>query len=76
MRNVATIAAIELRRFLRDYEQHIEQLARAIETGEDPGEFNPLQWVSSVFLHAGAFHLIGNMIFLLVGICQLIKIIN
>lgn len=24
-----------LRRFLRDYEQHIEQLARAIETGED-----------------------------------------
>ena len=23
------------RRFLRDYEQHIEQLARAIETGED-----------------------------------------
>jgi hypothetical protein len=24
-----------LRRFLRDYERHIEQLARAIETGED-----------------------------------------
>jgi hypothetical protein len=24
-----------LRRFMRDYEQHIEQLARAIETGED-----------------------------------------
>ena len=25
---------------------------------------HPLQWVSSLFLHAGLMHLIGNMIFL------------
>lgn len=28
------------------------------------GTINPLQWVTSFFLHAGIFHLLGNMIFL------------
>lgn len=28
------------------------------------GEINPVQWVTSIFLHAGLLHLLGNMIFL------------
>ncbi len=28
------------------------------------GQFSPWQWITSVFLHAGWLHLIGNMIFL------------
>ena len=25
---------------------------------------HPLQWLTNIFLHAGFFHLVGNMIFL------------
>lgn len=28
------------------------------------GEFNPMQWVTSAFMHAGPGHLLGNMVFL------------
>src|SRR5687767_7090689 len=28
------------------------------------GEFNPLQWFTSNFIHGGIFHVLGNMFFL------------
>ncbi|WDQ16663.1 rhomboid family intramembrane serine protease [Rhodopirellula sp. P2] len=40
-----------------DYET-LERFALSYET------IHPLQWVTSVFLHAGPFHLMGNMFFL------------
>ncbi len=30
------------------------------------GQLNPLQWVTSIFMHADPVHLIGNMVFLLI----------
>lgn len=29
------------------------------------GSFNPLEWLTSIFMHFGVIHLVGNMIFLL-----------
>jgi membrane associated rhomboid family serine protease len=30
------------------------------------GQWNPIQWVTSMFLHGGVMHLLGNLVFLLV----------
>ena len=40
---------LKLRLFLRDYEQHIEQLARAIETGDDDLVTHYGEWLVPVF---------------------------
>ena len=40
---------IGLRLFLRDYEQHVEQLARALETGDDDFVTNYAEWLVPVF---------------------------
>jgi hypothetical protein len=40
---------IALRHFLRDYEQHIEQLARAMETGDDSWVTNYAEWLAPVY---------------------------
>lgn len=39
----------QLRSFLRDYEQHIEQLARALETGEDSYVVNYGEWLVPIY---------------------------
>jgi hypothetical protein len=38
-----------LRLFLRDYERHVEQLARAIETGEDSFVVNYGEWLVPIY---------------------------
>ena len=38
-----------LRHFLRDYEQHVEQLARALETGEDGFVVNYGEWLIPIY---------------------------
>ncbi|HEY7598761.1 MAG TPA: hypothetical protein VH741_02450 [Candidatus Limnocylindrales bacterium] len=38
-----------LRRFLRDYERHIEQLAKALETGSDYYVVNYAEWLVPVY---------------------------
>ena len=38
-----------LRTFLRDYERHLEQLARAMETGEDSFVVNYGEWVIPIY---------------------------
>ena len=38
-----------LRRFLRDYEQHIEQLARALETGETRHVTDYAEWLTPIY---------------------------
>ena len=40
---------LEKRRFLRDYERHIEQLARALETGDDGFVTNYGEWLVPVY---------------------------
>jgi hypothetical protein len=40
---------IDLRRFLRDFERHIEQVARALETGEDYFVVNYGEWLVPVY---------------------------
>jgi hypothetical protein len=42
---------LALRRFLRDYDTHIEQLARALETGEDCFVVQYGEWLVPVFRH-------------------------
>ena len=39
----------QLRSFLRDYDQHIEQLARALETGEDSYVVNYGEWLVPIY---------------------------
>jgi hypothetical protein len=39
----------DLRRFLRDYERHIEQLARALETGDDSFVVNYGEWLIPIY---------------------------
>ncbi len=38
-----------LRMFLRDYDQHVEQLARALETGDDSHVVNYGEWLIPVY---------------------------
>ncbi|MBA3778780.1 MAG: hypothetical protein H0X16_05700 [Chloroflexi bacterium] len=40
---------IDLRQFLRDYEQHVEQLARAMETGNDSFVTMYAEWLVPVY---------------------------
>jgi hypothetical protein len=40
---------LALRRFLRDYDRHIEQLARALETGEDGYVTNYGEWLVPLY---------------------------
>jgi hypothetical protein len=40
---------LAMRRFLRDYERHIEQLARALETGDDGFVINYGEWLVPVY---------------------------
>lgn len=40
---------LALRRFLRDYERHIEQLARALETGRDGYVVNYGEWLVPIY---------------------------
>jgi hypothetical protein len=40
---------IALRRFLRDYERHLEQVARALETGDDVFVVNYGEWLVPVY---------------------------
>ena len=40
---------IALRHFLRDYEQHIEQLAKAMETGEDNWVTEYAEWLVPIY---------------------------
>jgi hypothetical protein len=42
---------LALRRFLRDYDTHIEQLARALETGEERFVVQYGEWLVPVFRH-------------------------
>jgi hypothetical protein len=42
-----------LRIFLRDYDQHIEQLARALETGEDSYAVNYGEWLMPTYRRRG-----------------------
>jgi hypothetical protein len=42
---------VAFRRFLRDYDGHIEQLARALETGEDRFVVQYGEWLVPVFRH-------------------------
>lgn len=40
---------LALRHFLRDYERHIEQLARALETGQDGFVINYAEWLVPLY---------------------------
>lgn len=40
---------LALRRFLRDYDRHIEQLARALETGDDGYVTNYAEWLVPLY---------------------------
>jgi hypothetical protein len=42
---------LALRRFLRDYDTHLEQLARALETGEDRFVVQYGEWLVPVYRH-------------------------
>jgi hypothetical protein len=42
---------LALRRFLRDYDTHIEQLSRALETGEDRYVVQYGEWLVPIFRH-------------------------
>jgi len=44
---------VDMRRFLRDLDQHIEQLARALETGEDGFVTNYGEWLVPVYRRRG-----------------------
>jgi len=44
---------VDMRRFLRDLDQHIEQLARALETGEDGLVTNYGEWLVPVYRRRG-----------------------
>lgn len=40
---------VDLRLFLRDYDRHIEQLARAIETGDDTYVVSYAEWLTPIY---------------------------
>lgn len=44
---------VDMRKFLRDLDQHIEQLARALETGEDGFVTNYGEWLVPVYRRRG-----------------------